>query len=139
MSRFKFRVWDKEVKYMYGVKRINFETKLANLDMGEHNTFGCDRHFSVLVFMQCTGLKDKNGTLIYEGDILKIDNIFHPNKGWFSYYQVLWDGIRFAQKYLYDRGGKNHLTGNVLELSTFNMEHKEIIGNMFEYPELLKK
>lgn len=69
---------------------------------------------------QCTGLKDKNGNLIYEGDFLKDHN---------GIWQVLWDE-KEAAFYIYNKKRDFYLSPFIGEF--------EIIGNIHENKELLK-
>jgi len=111
-DRFKFRAWDERTKTCFNNAMI--ET-LAPISTWVKNGW---------VVEQCTGLKDKNGRLIYEGDIMKLDSE-QP-------------GIHIA-KVIY-RNGCFGLSAKKW-VSPFNFlqpRRWKKIGNIHENPELLE-
>jgi len=88
--------------------------------------------------MQFTGLKDKNGKEIYEGDILAIK--FFPayveRISWEGYpdaiAEIFWDLSGFR---LHAKGGKDLRYADFCDI---NYDETEIIGNIYKNPELLK-
>ena len=113
-NRFKFRFWDKETQTMQKIPMVELRHKIT-LD----NIFADGR----VIFMQCTGLKDKNGKLIYEGDIVKFKTeLFGKPK------QIVWDEYHYILKDTY-------IILCDMEIKQFGLE---VIGNVYENPELLE-
>ena len=82
----------------------------------------------------CTGLKDKNGKLIYENDILHekiINDVFPKGKYWI----VKWDNnqARFYIELINKTG--NSLT-DFWHLARHDLDY-EVVGNVFENEELI--
>ena len=79
---------------------------------------------------QYTGLKDKNGKEIYEGDIvsfnLKSDNGGQPNITGYIEYQTTFSGYRIMS-----------LKGSFA--LDYNIKDIEVIGNIYDNPELLEE
>ena len=76
---------------------------------------------------QCTGLKDKNGKLIWENDIMlaHLDENYPEDE---TYIRILWHGSGFCSK---EKGSED-----TLPIDKFDQEHFEVCGNIFDNPEL---
>ncbi|WP_170019229.1 YopX family protein [Campylobacter sp. RM16190] len=119
MREIKFRVWDKEKKKLTDDFYFHEFT-----DVNCFFSEGCCA-FSLddVIFMQYTGLKDKNGVEIYEGDIIK-------KIGDIKTYSIVFDGVLAA--YLMDDGTGGYGLNQML------LRDFEVIGNIYENPELLE-
>jgi uncharacterized phage protein (TIGR01671 family) len=133
----KFRFWD--LKNNTWVKQMGLYDDGLIGDFSEcfHNIAGKNGEY--FVAQQFTGLQDKNGRDIYEGDILafKEGDYLRGQDGLDDRLEVFWDienskfGIKFFSKY----GGEGY-TGKSEYLSSY-AKKTQIIGNIFENPELL--
>ena len=82
-----------------------------------------DDWFTISPLMQYTGLKDKNGVEIYEGDIVKYIGQLNPDR--YKLFIIEWDDKLAG---FYAGGGQIQRTKGY-----------EVIGNIYETPELLDK
>ena len=107
----KFRAWDKIAKRLVPWERMKGRTTGFTFE---------DNNFE---FQQFTGLTDKNGLLIYEGDILEFD--YEPLGKFREQIQFIDSGFWIKRK-----DGINFLPSK---------EYREIIGNIYENPKLLEE
>lgn len=126
----KFRAWDTEENKWYKPVYRAYEGKLFEILIGMNgcvvtrNMDGVGIGLPRFEIMQYTGLKDKNGKEVYEGDILKsdLDEVMIDTVEWDA------DGVSFHLK--------NVSTGfSQLRIEDWEWE---VIGNIYENPELLK-
>jgi uncharacterized phage protein (TIGR01671 family) len=121
MREIKFKCWDKDNKIMS-----------ESMDLGDYNLETHHTFYGNEGIMQFTGLLDKNGKEIYEGDLLGLtqelgqaDRVFfevfyHDGKGAFDCCRTHYQGNRC--------GGY---------IPPLNSDHLEVIGNIYENPDLL--
>lgn len=92
-------------------------------------TAGYDDDFANSQLMQFTGLKDKNGKEIYEGDIIKYcfwnDVETNLYREW-KIGKIFWD----------NEHAKFDVDGSIMGLFGWD-KYYEVIGNIYETPELL--
>ena len=137
----KFMAWDKKCKMIMTVNEIDFEknTVWLEADNGDHeNRHTLTRDFNDVVLMQSTGLKDKNGVEIYEGDIVQstwydVDNNPYKKKG-----EITFVGAQYV--IVYDSQFDVE-TGEITydAHSLTYAEDAEVVGNIYEQPELQAK
>ena len=134
MTEPKFRAWDKERQKMYEVDNIDFRKELINVfvpeDIASYCSGNVERPFSKINLMQYTGLKDKNGVEIYEGDIAKAiqsDHYFTKDKPVQIYTSIT---IKIDTEVTgYSQGGPDGET---------QFTDIEVVGNIHENPKLLE-
>ena len=120
MREIKFRAWDKKANVMREVIELNWTiglvTRLCN---------GAVYDLPDIILMQYTGLHDKNGQEIYEGDIVR----FFSRDESPEVMTLIWsqDNVRFMVL-----DNQNH------DWSFDDSNVLEVIGNIYENPELLE-
>ena len=123
MREIKFRGYAKEIKLLCDVSFVDFELKIVRLDVGKlKDTEWCyqdEYNFDDIELLEYTGLKDKNGIAIFEGDI--VYNTSSERNHEVKYVDCYWTPFT------------TYYQRNCLEENQF-----EVIGNIHEDPELLK-
>lgn len=118
----KFRAWDKEEKKMFYDVQNAYDSE--PVWYGGFGEFLGDQSYEV---MQYTGLKDKNGKEIYEGDIVK----------------AIISGGTTKVEYVNDLAGFNPWANSIVYAGRQSFinpsEEIEVIGNIYSNPELLKE
>ena len=113
MRKIKFRAWDGIRMTTSG---ITFSNSTGEVCASAYGPEGNEHHMPL---MQYTGLKDKSGVEIYEGDVLAIHGVPTP---------VTYSDAKFYAK-------KN---GERYSLGGWDMDVVKVIGNIYENPELLE-
>ena len=127
-DRFKFRVWNTLVKKFSYFDKPEIQIGTNGFDSGiifplsENSNLYMGKYSEPQI---CTGLKDKNGKLIYERDIIQCSYANEKIIG-----VVVWDTEYMQFSICYN----NSLYGFVAKRTN---EKVEIIGNIYENPELL--
>lgn len=155
MREIKFRAWDKENKKMYSVVGLAHptETGFDTVAITDHHDIETWLEGDEYELMQYTGLKDKNGKEIYEGDILgkrpygylKADGTKdnrYRGRDW-TCFAVEWGEYDASEAglvsgYEFETDGKYAGWNIVIGGYDDDLSRNEVIGNIYENPELVK-
>lgn len=127
-DRFKCRAWDKKrQKYIYNIQN---GAEVYDYHSGHTDYLAYNELLEADSFIkeQCTGLKDKNGKLIYEGDILCLASETDKDEYVVNWYE------HNAQLSLDVLNGRGQTDFDII-----GSDYLEIIGNIHENSELLEE
>lgn len=122
----RFRAWDKEYKEMVQVDALVFDEQIIKATYKNGNVVKEDLKNYVL--MQSTGLRDKNGKEIFEGDVLKVTNL----SSWLEVVSFNKDKAMFVSKETKRKVEETPL----YDLFNTDIFEVEIIGNIYTNPDL---
>jgi uncharacterized phage protein (TIGR01671 family) len=127
MKHAKFRAWDNVNKQMFDVIKMTFSADGIKVGVGYISNPNCGITYRKdIILIQFTGLIDKNGVEVYEGDIVNVLNYLNGE---------IWEGHTHYDEVVFLNGRfdiKNPWCHESLQSNTV-----EVIGNIHENPELL--
>lgn len=119
----KFRAWDKETKTMNGMAEI-YRNRNQEIELHPRD--------DEIILMQSTGLFDKNGKEVFEGDILEVTD----KHSWLEVVSYSQEKAMFVTEEI-NREFKVP-ESPLYDLSDSTFLKTEVIGNIYENPELLE-
>ncbi|HHJ4812203.1 TPA: YopX family protein [Streptococcus pyogenes] len=135
----KFRVYNKTTKLMYPVKFISYPLRTVRC-INKHGLYLSEETFYLtreeIVLMQSTGLFDKNGVEIFDGDVVLTTRFIgraDENGGFYEYEKEYKGVVRMLEGAWVIGTGKD-----AVDLWT-EIDENEVIGNVWENPELLER
>jgi len=138
MREIKFRAWHKKKhKMLYNVQKTEMVHHAMSSMAGEPS--GLDHYFNEEWYelMQYTGLKDKNGKDIYEGDILGYPTDTNDKKLTEVRWAKAYSGEQWCEFEIRNYAGKDVKSDESDEPDDFyggisQAEYKIVVGNIFE-------
>lgn len=126
----KFRAWHKDLKKMFKIGQITLEEGTWNFESNDRGFIGMSIPYQPsFVLMQYTGLHDKNGKEIYDGDIVYCQTKYGKAKAIIKFI----DGKFVA----YWNSALTH-PENGHHIACYEINKRfEVIGNIYDNPELL--
>lgn len=131
-DRFRYRVFDNDDKKMHDVIFLNYENN--SVEWYNDNNKKRAAFIDEVPIVQCTGLKDKYGEEIYDGDILKFKLLED-----FAAFGTNEKYVEIIAPVIYEYGGFFiEQSENSIFLGQLPMSEIEVVGNIYENPELLE-
>jgi hypothetical protein len=131
MREIKFRAWSKEHKYMFDLDDKDFFINNNGVYVRHCIDYQGDvyeNETDKFILMQYTGLKDKNGVEIYEGDV--VAGQITGGDGHYEQGRIEWSNKKAGFVLRFKGLGWRNLAG---------LHKKQVIGNIHTNPELIKE
>jgi uncharacterized phage protein (TIGR01671 family) len=154
MREIKFRAWYKgeenpiylddvelyekyeKPQMIYNVQNL-YDGNIGSAILGGYSSFGSLLNDDDFIIMQYTGFRDKNNKEIYEGDIVRVMHMLVETIPPYDAV-VEWDKFRYALRCLDENVfTESFVVYPLLNFDPFGLD-LEVIGNIYENPELIK-
>lgn len=133
----KYRAWMKSLKWMCDVTNISFDSKFVDICQQEDTERYTEMsvEFDEITLMQSTGLFDRNGKEIFEGDIIRTTRFLGRADEIGGFYEYEKDYVGVVKVL---EGSWVIDTGSVAVRLRSEIDESEVLGNVYENPELLE-
>jgi len=138
MENFRFRAWIKSLEWLVPIERINFDCETIEVDLAYGQGDYYEYDFSEVTVTQWTGLRDKEGTMIFAGDIVATSNsdpaydLWNESTAGHAVVQP------FNPHHGYHFKGKESIWNVDDTDSIYALKFLRVVGNVYENPELVK-